>query len=257
MPKLMNNRVFAFDLDGTIYRGDTLIGGADEVVNRLRKMGIKVVFFTNSSTKTSQQVHSKLTRMGLAPRIEDIHTSARAAAVYSLENSISKVYCLGTEGLKAEFKSLDISVLDTAVEVVDALIIGLDPEFNYSKLAAIMPFNNNINKIIACNRDKCYPIENNVQLPGCGPIVAAVENALGREVDFISGKPNSYMLELLSRQLECTRTEITVVGDSFESDIQMAINYGAQSFYISPRECRKIGDTTHIHDIREILRYIE
>lgn len=256
MPTLLNNRVFAFDLDGTIYRGDSLIDGADEVINCLRNMGIKVIFFTNSSTKTSQQVYRKLTHMGLAPEIQDIYTSARAAAVYSLESSISQVYCIGTEGLKAEFQSLKISVLDS-VEKSDALIIGLDPEFNYSKLAAIMPFHNNTNKIIACNRDTSYPIENNVQLPGCGPIVAAVENALGRKVDFISGKPNSYMLDLLSRTLKFSRNEITVVGDSFESDIQMAINYGAQSFYISPGECMEIGGTMHIHDIREILRYVK
>ena len=256
MPKLINNRVFAFDLDGTIYRGDTLIDGADEVVNCLRNMGIKVVFFTNSSTKTCQQVYNKLTRMGLAPQIEDIHTSARAAAVYSLQNSISRVYCIGSEGLKAEFQLLKISVVDS-VEVADALIIGLDPEFNYSKLSAIMPCQNKIDIIVACNRDKSYPIENNVYLPGCGPIVAAVENALGRKVDFISGKPNSYMLELLSQELKCSRKEITVVGDSFESDIQMAINYGAQSFYISPGECMEIGGTMHIHDIKEILRYVK
>jgi hydroxymethylpyrimidine pyrophosphatase-like HAD family hydrolase len=38
---------FIFDLDGTIYLGDELIPGADRVIHRLRKEGVKVVFLSN------------------------------------------------------------------------------------------------------------------------------------------------------------------------------------------------------------------
>jgi 4-nitrophenyl phosphatase len=254
MSAQLQNRIFAFDLDGTIYTGNTLIDGADEVVHYLRRQGAKVVFFTNSSTRTVQQVYEKLTRMSLAPVLEDIHTSAQAAAIYTFRSSISKVFCIGTDGLKAELQSLGVKVLDVA-ETAEALVIGLDPEFTYAKLAAAMPCYTDC-KIIACNRDRSYPVENNVKLPGCGPIVAAVEDALGRKVDFMAGKPNTYMLDLLSQQLGCSNTDITVIGDSYDSDIQMAISYGATSFLISDRQVADIRDTTQVADIREIIHYI-
>lgn len=255
MSAQLQNRIFAFDLDGTIYTGNTLIDGADEVVHYLRRQGAKVVFFTNSSTRTVQQVYDKLTHMGLDPVFEDIHTSARAAAIYASRSSISKVFCIGTGGLKAELQSFGVHVVDVA-EAAEALVIGLDPEFSYAKLAAVMSCRDTGCKIIACNRDRSYPIENNVQLPGCGPIVAAVEDALGRKVDFIAGKPNTYMLDLLSQQLGCRNTDITVIGDSYDSDIQMAISYGATSFLISNRQVADIRDTTQVVDIKEIIHYI-
>lgn len=251
----LDNKVFAFDLDGTIYTGNTLIEGADEVVQLLRKRGAKIIFFTNSSTRTVRQIHDKLTRMGLKPVLNEIYTSARAAAIYAFRSSFSKVLCIGTEGLKAELQSFGVSVIDDA-EVADALVIGLDPEFSYAKLAAIMPCCNTGCKIIACNRDRSYPIENNLHLPGCGPIVAAVEEALGRRIDFMVGKPNTYMLDLLSQQLGCRKTDITVIGDSYDSDIQMAIQYGIGSFLISANYGDHVDGTTQVFDIRGILDFI-
>lgn len=248
----LKNQVFAFDLDGTIYTGNTLITGADEVVHFLRLQGAKVVFFTNSSTRTVQQVYEKLTHMRLDPVLEDIHTSARAAAIYASRNSISKVFCIGTDGLKAELQSFGVNVVDVA-EAAEALVIGLDPEFSYTKLAAVMSCRDTGCKIVACNRDRSYPIENNVQLPGCGPIIAAVEDALGRKVDFIAGKPNTYMLDLLSQQLGCRNTDITVIGDSYDSDIQMAIRYGARSILISKNQSTEVYDTIQVANIREII----
>lgn len=255
MPALLNNHVFAFDLDGTVYTGDTLIKGADEVVYYLRRHGVKVVFFTNSSTRTVRQVYDKLTRLGLEPELEDVHTSAHAAAIYASSESITNAYCVGTDGLRSELQSFDIKVLDTA-ETAEALVIGLDPEFNYKKLAAVMPCRDNGCKIIACNRDRNYPVENNILMPGCGPIVAAIEDAIDRKVDFFPGKPNTYMLDLLIQELGCSKSEITVVGDSRESDIQMAMNYGVKSFLISSAVHTDIHDTMQVADIKEIIKHV-
>ncbi|MBA7666829.1 hypothetical protein ES703_74911 [subsurface metagenome] len=41
-----------FDLDGVIYRGDTLIPQADRIIKELKKRSIKVVYNSNNSTAT-------------------------------------------------------------------------------------------------------------------------------------------------------------------------------------------------------------
>ena len=45
-----------FDLDGTLYCGDSPVQNAEYVTNQLRKIGIQVLFLTNNSVKTRKQI---------------------------------------------------------------------------------------------------------------------------------------------------------------------------------------------------------
>lgn len=225
-------KAVAFDLDGTIYVGDTVVDGAVDLVRHLREKGVQVFFFTNSSTRTRRQVLEKLDRMGLAPSLDRIYTSGYAAAAYLAAKSISSVFCLGTAGLRDELAASGIrSTVDPGES--EALVVGLDPDFSYGRLADIMPLASRGCPIVACNMDRSFPVENGRFLPGCGPGVAAVEFALGRKVDFVAGKPNTFMMELLEADWGLCSSEIAVVGDSLESDIGMAERHGCRSFLIS------------------------
>lgn len=248
-------KVFAFDLDGTIYKGNTIIDGAADLISYITDKGIRVIYFTNSSTRTREQVLDKLGRMGLVTSLNEVYTSAYATAVYATEKSFTNVCCIGTDGLKREFESVGIGVTKD-VSSADALIVGLDPEFNYSKLAEIMPFRDSACPIIACNRDRSYPVEDGISLPGCGPIVAAVEDALGRKIDCVTGKPSTYMMELLTTDWNYINSDIVVVGDSYDSDIQMAKRYGSRSFLISNDTNQCINGTTIVQEIGDISRYL-
>ena len=46
---------YLFDLDGTIYVGDTLLPGAAETLTELRKAGRRTIFLSNNPTKTRSQ----------------------------------------------------------------------------------------------------------------------------------------------------------------------------------------------------------
>jgi len=56
---------FIFDLDGTVYRGEQLIPGADGVIRLLRENKKKVVFLSNKPLETREDYASKLTRLGI------------------------------------------------------------------------------------------------------------------------------------------------------------------------------------------------
>src|SRR5208282_4140731 len=58
-------RGFAFDLDGTIWAGPTLLPGAAELVANLRGAGLGVVFASNSSRHGSALLARRLTAMGI------------------------------------------------------------------------------------------------------------------------------------------------------------------------------------------------
>ena len=89
-------------------------------------------------------------------------------------------------------------------------------------------------------------------MPGCGSIVAAIENCSERKVDFIVGKPNSYMLELLMKDHNITKDQIMVVGDSYMSDIAMAKSLGCKSILISQND----SDVTTIRSIKDLVSLI-
>ena len=63
--RLNDMKGFAFDLDGTIWSGETLLPGAIELVDTLRKAGRKLVFVSNNSRKPAAELSHKLTKMGI------------------------------------------------------------------------------------------------------------------------------------------------------------------------------------------------
>ena len=63
---------FIFDLEGTIYQTDMVIPGADGVVQLLRENRRKIVFLSNNSSQTQENEASKLTRLGIPTRPDEV-----------------------------------------------------------------------------------------------------------------------------------------------------------------------------------------
>ncbi|MFX1504117.1 MAG: hypothetical protein ACFFDH_24365, partial [Promethearchaeota archaeon] len=73
---LENIKLAIFDLDGVVYRGDTLIPDADKIINKLKDMSIKVVFNSNNSTATRYTYVDRLKKFKISSEINDYYTSA-------------------------------------------------------------------------------------------------------------------------------------------------------------------------------------
>jgi HAD superfamily hydrolase (TIGR01450 family) len=225
-------KAIAFDLDGTIYFGNRVADGAIDIVNYFKDKGIKIVYFTNNSVSTRQQVYLKLAEMGFDLKISDVYTSGYACALFVKELGLKYVYCLGSNGLKEELQNQMIYAVEDCNQV-DGMVIGLDKQFNYQKLGRGLNMWRPGVRVIACNRDKNYPIENGQLMPGCGAIVAALECATGKTVDDIVGKPHVFMIKLVTRDLCLDHNSILVVGDTDESDIEMARRFGCPSVLVT------------------------
>ncbi len=230
MISIHNIKAIAFDLDGTIYYGNQAIDGAAETIEYLKNKGIKVFYFTNNSTKTREQIYSKLKGMGLDLSLDTVYTSAYATAFYCKESQLDSVYCIGSDGLISELNGHGIS---TNNEKVKAVIVGLDFNINYDKIATALLHLQNGCKLINCNQDKNYPVEGGRLMPGCGAMTAAISGAYDKDIDFIVGKPNTYMIELLANKHGYGNKDILVVGDSLDSDIEMANRFGCKSILVT------------------------
>jgi HAD superfamily hydrolase (TIGR01450 family) len=249
-------KTIAFDLDGTIYFGEKLADGVIELLDFLRQKEVRIFYFTNNSSKTRKQIYEKLVNLGLELDFQDVYNSAYAAAVYAKSRNFKNIFCCGTPNLKDQFTQEGLKSFNRN-KVADAIFIGLDVSFNYQKLAEVLAI---IKKsecpIIACNIDKNYPVENDVIMPGCGSIVSSIENCSERKIDFTVGKPNSYMLELLMKDHGVIKDEILVVGDSYDSDITMAKNFGCASVLIAQDKRHDVLVIKSIKHLISLLNFL-
>lgn len=252
---LMQIKAFAFDLDGTIYTGDTLVDGAADLVLFLKDRGLRVFFFTNGSARTRQQVREKLGGFGIEAGLDEIYTSAFATAKWLSDRGVSLVFCLGGQGLRDELAGFGVEITENTSDA-EALVIGLDTSFSYQTLSAVMSFKNDRRPLIACNRDANYPVSESVIRPGCGALVSAVEAALERAVDYAVGKPNCFMFELLCADWGLAAHEVAVVGDSVSSDIAMACKAGAPSFLFSAQTAEE-EETVVLERLAQIKGFFE
>jgi HAD superfamily hydrolase (TIGR01450 family) len=247
-----NIKAVMFDLDGTIYYGSKIIDGVEETLDCFNKKGTKIFFLTNNSTRTRLQVYEKLIDMGLKCELEQVFTSGYIAALYAKKENLKNMYIFGSENLKSEFEDIGIKVIEDEAEA-ENLLIGYNTQFDYEKLTQALNIALKGNTIIACNKERHFPGENARRLPGCGAMVGAIETCINREVDFVIGKPNTLMLDILSELNFLTKDEVLMVGDTYESDIAMANSYGCKSILISKE---KYNDTTTVDHINQIIDLI-
>lgn len=222
--------LFAIDLDGTLYFGKNIAPGANEFIRYLREK-YKIAFFTNNSSQNNNEVLDKLNGMGIECSSDEIHTSATATVSYLKESGLDNIYAIGSDSFRDELKSNGFRIVDNAS--ADNLVVGLDTEFNYHKISNALLILLNGGKFIVCNEDSSFPVGQNRYMPGCGAIVGAIASSANKKPDYIVGKPNTYMLSKISRANKVKNYEIVVVGDSIESDIQMALNYNCKGVLIN------------------------
>src|SRR5213082_950340 len=97
---------YLFDLDGTIYLGDTLLPGSAETITALRKAGRRTVFLSNNATKTRAEYMTKLTHLGIPIPIEDIITSSFVMVQWLLnEMPQARLFVVGEEPLKRDLRA--------------------------------------------------------------------------------------------------------------------------------------------------------
>jgi 4-nitrophenyl phosphatase len=248
-------KLIAFDLDGTLYLGDEIMAGAKNTVDSLKDK-FRLVFFTNNSSKTKLEVTEKLNRLGIECDSEHVYTSSSSAAAYLIENKIDNIYVIGAKGLSAELEREGLRLVDG--DGAENLLVGMDFDISYEKIATGLTILKNGGKFVACNEDGSFPVEGEQDRPGCGAMVGAIKGSIGRGPDFIVGKPNTYIIASIAKKHNLQHDELLVVGDSLESDIQMAKNFRCQSILLDANLDSNIDqEVTVVADHGALLAHLQ
>lgn len=222
-------RAFIIDLDGCVYVGDRLIPRSDEAVERLREMGVKILYLTNNSGRTSEDYRIKLTKLGVKCLEEYVLTSGEVAANYIMESSgKSKILPITGKGFREYCRRLGHTLLPIERwSEAEYVVVGLDREVNYWKLRAGLRAILNGARFVATNADKTYPTPDGLD-PGAGAIVAALREASGVD-PIVIGKPSKIIMKSALKRLKMNPREVLVVGDRIETDILAGKNIGADT----------------------------
>ncbi|TRY83998.1 hypothetical protein DNTS_009945 [Danionella cerebrum] len=215
-----------FDCDGVIWRGDQVISGAPQVINSLKRIGKRVFFVTNNSTKTRQMYADKLRKMGFDATADEVFGTAFCSAMYlkTVCKLEGKVYLIGSNAMKQELEEVGIRPLGVGPDLISGVqsdwanvpldeevrgvLVGFDEHFSYMKL----------------NRALQYL--SNPDWTGC--LLRAVETAAQRQAQLV-GKPNSFMFQCVASRYSLEPQRCLMVGDRLDTDIMLGSNCGLKT----------------------------
>lgn len=217
-------RCFIFDMDGTVYNGETLFDGAYNLFKYFEEHDIKYFFLTNNSSKTREVYAEKLVRLGI-PFIkkDQIITSGDITIDYLKRSNFKDIFLVGTPEFEKQCKEAGLNIIDTKFKKIHAVVVGFDTTFNYLKGEIATHYLRKGVPFISTNEDLVCPIENNEFIPDCGAITSLIEAASGRKAKFL-GKPREEAVEFLLKYVDIEKDKLAIVGDRLYTDIATGYN---------------------------------
>jgi arabinose operon protein AraL len=216
---------FIFDLDGTVYRGNSLIPGADRVIRLLREKGKKVVFLSNKPLQTREDYASKLTRLGISAQPEEVINSTFVMVNYLKKIAPQvRLFVVGETSFIEELKRAGFQITDEPKEI-EYVVVAFDRTFDYGKLNVAFQAIRLGAHFVATNPDRTCPVEGG-EVPDCAGMIAAIEAVTGKRVEIVVGKPSPVMIQAALEVMGLMPEDCILIGDRLETDIKMGKDSG-------------------------------
>jgi 4-nitrophenyl phosphatase len=207
---------------------------------------------TNNSTRSREDNHQKLVKMGIPGDLEDMFGSSYSAAIYinrivKLPAGKNKVFVVGESGIEKELASegipyiggtdpayqreftpaevpsiADGSALDSEVGVV---LCGLDFHISYLKLAHALQYLRRGALFLATNTDSTFTMSH-AFFPAASSSSAPLTAALKGVKPLVLGKPSQTMMDAVETKFQLDRSRTCMVGDSLDTDIRFGTEGG-------------------------------
>jgi HAD superfamily hydrolase (TIGR01450 family) len=223
--RLREIRHVALDMDGTIYKGNTLFKATLAFLALLKKLGIGHTFLTNNPSKSVAEYLAHLQSMGIHATAGELYTSTQATIDFLKTNypQVRSLFVLGTSGLCDELKKAGFELVpDDPNAPPDAVLVGFDTTLTYSRLCRAAWWITKRKFFFATNPDRICPTDEPTVLVDCGSITAALAQATGRSPDAVPGKPDPAMLRGILKRHSLGPENLAMVGDRLYTDIEMA-----------------------------------
>jgi phosphoglycolate/pyridoxal phosphate phosphatase family enzyme len=216
---------YIFDLDGTLYLGNSLLLGAAYTIKALRAAGCKVAFVSNNPTYTREQIADKLNRLGIPVYPQDVVHSSFVLVNYLQKRAPEcRVFPIGEKALQDELIAGGFEIVRDP-QKIDFVIASFDRNFNYDKLQIAFDAVRAGAHLIATNADRFCPVKGGGQ-PDAAAVIAAIEACTNTKVEVVVGKPSSIMARAALEVIDLPSDQVLIIGDRLETDIVMGKQAG-------------------------------
>jgi NagD protein len=252
---------YAFDLDGTVYLGESALPGAVEAIGRLRALPRPVVFVTNKPLETGADYAAKLTRLGIPARPSDIVTAVESLVRYLRRTHDGETLMAVAETtVRMALRRAGFRLTDDP-QRTDTVVVSFDRTFDYARLnAAYRAIHLHGAGLVATNPDAYCPTPEG-GLPDCAAMLAAIEACTGARAEAVTGKPSRHMAQAMLDRLGVPAESAAMVGDRITTDMAMARSTGMTGVLVLSGASRAEdladlgadGPNHVIEDLRDLL----
>jgi HAD superfamily hydrolase (TIGR01458 family) len=215
------------DIDGVLHVSMRPIVGADETLRWLRAHGYPFCFVTNTTTMTRATLAQRLQQLALPVSEEQILTAPVATANYIRQHFPTKRCWVITKGDTAE----DFAGLHLVEGDADVVVIGGAEELlNYETMNQAFRLLMNGAVLLAMHTNLYWRTSAGLQLDS-GSFVRALEIASGQQATVL-GKPNATFFQQALRLLNLQPSEVLMLGDDLENDVQGAQQAGLRGAFV-------------------------
>ena len=228
------------DLDGVVYRGGSIVPGADKAIEAVRRDGVRITFITNNASRTPAAVVDHLRGFGVAAEAADVVTSAVAAARFVAEEYPGQtVLAVGGDGVLGALSEVGAPTVASADDGPGVVLIGFGPEVGWRDLAEACIAVQRGARLVATNLDTSVPSDRGL-VPANGALVAVVTAVTGA-VPTAVGKPELIMYREATDE---PPESVVVVGDRIDTDMRGATELGMDTLHV----------LSGAHGVRDVLR---
>jgi len=248
---------YLIDMDGVVYRENSLIPGALEFIQALQSTNTPFLFLTNNSAPTPADLEVRLKHLGvegLSP--QHFYTSALNTADFLSETDPnSTVFVIGEGGLLTALHERKIPSDSISPRYV---VVG-EGATTIERLTKAHECIERGARLLVTNPDNWCPVSSDKTRPGAGATAAYLEASTGRRAYYL-GKPNGYMFHRARRKLsDWTLNEIdnfVMIGDTMETDIRGAVEAGMSSFLVLTGSTRMQDVNDYVYQPTRVLQSV-
>ncbi len=249
------------DIDGTlIFRGNP-IPNAIETIIKLREREKRLLFLTNTDSRTPRAVFNSLLKLGFEIQEHEIFTPVIALKEYLKDNLEKKIYLVSTREVRKEFEEYHL-IDDDNTQPDFVIISDFHDNWDVNRLNLAFKCISAGAKLIGTQGNKYYIDKSGNPVLDTGSFVQMLSFATGKPSE-IFGKPSSSYLLKAIQKLSLKPQECIVIGDDINSDIQGAINAGIKGILVKTGKGKdrkpsnlKISPYLTVDSINSILDYL-
>jgi len=218
-------RTLAADLDGTIYKGNTLLPKVKETYHVLKQLDINTIFITNNSSQTPEEIKTKLDKL-LQDKIslKNIITPLMIIKNVS-ELTTLKVHVYGSSGVKNYLEQFNEKIV--SIQEAETVLIGRKDNIYTEEINIIANSINNGTKAFCLNKDLTFPTEEG-EKPGNGAVVKMLEELTNSQIESL-GKPDKLFRDYLNKNGFIIDW---IIGDRVDTDILLAKKLNVKSILV-------------------------